>query len=129
MLRLAIPIAPGGRPPHDPVLLFKILVIQAQHGLSDDKAEFLVNDRLSFIRFLGLGLSDQVPNAKTLWMFRERPTRVGYQRREDHTLTLRPPFAALSPLGSVAASKCRPYPAVGCGTTEASASCPPRMQD
>ena len=66
--------AKGGRPPYDPVLMFKILVIQAQNGLSDDKAEFLINDRLSFMRFLGLGLSDRVPDAKTIWMFRERLT-------------------------------------------------------
>ena len=69
--------AKGGRPPYDPVLMFKILVIQAQNDLSDDKAEFLINDRLSFIRFLGLGLSDRVPDAKTIWMFRERLTRPG----------------------------------------------------
>ena len=69
--------AKGGRRPYDPVLMFKILVIQAQHGLSDDKAEFLINDRLSFMRFLGLGLSDRVPDAKTIWMFRERLTRAG----------------------------------------------------
>ena len=52
-------------------------MIQAQHGLSDDKAEFLINDRLSFMRFLGLGLSDRVPDAKTIWMFREHLTRAG----------------------------------------------------
>ena len=43
--------------------MFNILVIQAQNGLSDDKAEFLINDRLSFMRFLGLGLSDRMPDA------------------------------------------------------------------
>ena len=69
--------AKGGRPAYDPVLMFEILVIQAQNGLSDDKAEFLINDRLSFMRFLGLGLSDRVPDAKTIWMFRERLTRAG----------------------------------------------------
>ena len=69
--------AKGGRPPYDPVLMFKILVIQVQNGLSDDKAEFLINDRLSFMRFLGRGLSDRVPDAKTIWMFRERLTRAG----------------------------------------------------
>ena len=79
--------AKGGRPPYDPVLMFKILVIKAQNGLSDDKAEFLINDRLSFMRFLGLGLSDRVPDAKTIWMFRERLTRAsaidGLFRRFD----------------------------------------------
>jgi transposase, IS5 family len=67
----------GGRPPFDPVMMFKILVIQAQNDLSDDRAEFLINDRLSFMRFLGLGLGDRVPDAKTIWAFRERLTRAG----------------------------------------------------
>lgn len=69
--------ARGGRPPFDPVMMFKILVIQAQNTLSDDRTEFLINDRLSFMRFLGLGLTDKVPDAKTIWAFRERLTRAG----------------------------------------------------
>ncbi len=69
--------ARGGRPPFDPVMMFKILVIQAQNNLSDDRAEFLINDRLSFMRFLGLGLTDRVPDAKTIWAFRERLTKAG----------------------------------------------------
>lgn len=40
-------------------------------NLSDDQAEFVIQDRLSFMRFLGLGLSDKVPDAKTIWLFRE----------------------------------------------------------
>ena len=66
----------GGRPPYDPVLMFKTLIIQAQNNLSDDRAEFLIGDRLSFMRFLGLGLQDKVPDAKTIWSFRERLTRA-----------------------------------------------------
>ena len=69
--------ARGVRPPYDLVLMFKILVIQAQHGLSDDRAEFLINDRLSFMRVLGLGLGDRVPDAKMIWKFRERLSRAG----------------------------------------------------
>ena len=69
--------AKGGRPPFDPVMMFKILVIQAQNGLSDDRTEFLINDRLSFMRFLGLGLSDKAPDAKTIWAFGERLTQAG----------------------------------------------------
>ena len=67
----------GGRPPFDPVLMFKILVIQATNNLSDERAEFLINDRLSFMRFLGLGLEDRVPDARTIWLFREKPTTAG----------------------------------------------------
>ena len=66
----------GGRPPFDPVMMFKILVIQAANALSDERTEFLINDRLSFMRFLGLGLSDRVPDARTIWLFREKLTRA-----------------------------------------------------
>lgn len=69
--------AQGGRPPFDPVLMFKILIIQATNNLSDERTEFLINDRLSFMRFLGLGLEDRVPDARTIWLFREKLTRAG----------------------------------------------------
>ena len=75
--------AKGGRPPYDPVMMFKILVIQAQNNLSDARAEFLINDRLSFMRFLGLSLGDRVPDAKTIWLFRERLTEAGAVRRSN----------------------------------------------
>ena len=45
----------GGRPAMDPVLMFKVLVIQALYGLSDAQAEFQIMDRRTFGRFLGLG--------------------------------------------------------------------------
>ena len=51
--------AKGGRPPLDPVMMFKVLVIQAANNLSDERAEALINDRLSSMRFLGLGLGDR----------------------------------------------------------------------
>jgi transposase, IS5 family len=53
-------------------MMFKILVIQAMDNLSDERAEFLINDRVSFMRFLGLSLSDRVPDARTIWLFREK---------------------------------------------------------
>jgi transposase len=66
----------GGRPPFDHVMMFKILILQASHSLSDERAEYLIKDRLSFMRFLGLGLSDPVPDANTIWTFREALTRA-----------------------------------------------------
>lgn len=54
----------GGRPPFDPALMFKNLVIQTINSLSDERTEYLVNDRLSFMRFLGLGLLDRAPDAR-----------------------------------------------------------------
>jgi transposase len=56
----------GGRPPYDPVLMFKSLVPQALYNLSDDQTEFQIRDRLSFMRFLELVLHDRVPDAKTI---------------------------------------------------------------
>ena len=56
--------------------MFKVLILQASHSLSDERTEFLIKDRLSFMRFLGLGLSDPVPDANTIWTFREALTRA-----------------------------------------------------
>src|ERR687894_2758226 len=67
----------GGRPPFDLVFMFKVLVLQASHSLSDARTEFLIKDRLSFMRFLGLGLTDPVPDANTIWTFREALKRAG----------------------------------------------------
>ncbi|WP_430229308.1 IS5 family transposase, partial [Nitrosomonas communis] len=61
----------AGRKPFDRVMLFKMLVLQRMNNLSDDRLEYQVRDRLSFMRFLGLGLAGVVPDAKTMWSFRE----------------------------------------------------------
>jgi transposase, IS5 family len=66
----------GGRPPFDHVFMFKVLILQTSHNLSDERTEYLVRDRLSFMRFLGLGLSDTVPDANTIWTFREALTKA-----------------------------------------------------
>ena len=62
----------GGRPPFDSVLMFKVLVLQQFYNLSDDQTEFQIRDRYSFCRFLGLSPEGRVPDAKTIWVFRER---------------------------------------------------------
>jgi transposase, IS5 family len=61
----------AGRKPFDRVMLFKMLVLQRMNNLSDDRLEYQVRDRLSFMRFLGLDLAGIVPDAKTMWVFRE----------------------------------------------------------
>lgn len=71
----------GGRPAFDHVLMFKVLILQAMHGLSDERAEYLIKDRLSFMRFLDLGLADPVPDANTIWTFREALKRAGAVER------------------------------------------------
>ncbi|MEB0302261.1 IS5 family transposase [Mucilaginibacter sp. 5C4] len=67
----------GGRPPYDYVLMFKILVLQRYFNLSDEQVEFQVCDRISFMRFLGLTVADDVPDSKTVWAFRERLADLG----------------------------------------------------
>ncbi|MBM3491428.1 MAG: transposase, partial [Alphaproteobacteria bacterium] len=67
----------GGRPPYDAVLMFKVLVVQTLYTLSDDQAEYQIRDRLSFMRFVGLALHDAVPDAKTIWLYREQLVRTG----------------------------------------------------
>jgi len=61
-----------GRSRIDVVLMFKILVLQQLNNLSDEGIEYQIRDRLSFMRFLGLQLESRVPDAKTVWLFRER---------------------------------------------------------
>jgi transposase len=66
----------GGRPGFDVVLMFKMLVLQALYNLSDEQTEYQVLDRLSFMRFLGFELHDTVPDARTIWLFREQLTEA-----------------------------------------------------
>lgn len=68
--------AKGGRPSLDVVLKFRMLDLQSLHGLSLDMTERMVRDRLSWMRFCGLGIADTVPDANTLWDFREALIRA-----------------------------------------------------
>ncbi|RWB09338.1 MAG: transposase [Mesorhizobium sp.] len=57
-------------------MMFRIMVLQALYSMSDDQAEFQIQDRLSFMRSLALGLGDRVPDAKTIWLLREHLTQA-----------------------------------------------------
>ncbi len=62
----------GGTEAVDAVLMFKAIVLCELYNLSDDQVEYQVRDRPSlFRRFLGLGLEDGVPDAKTVWLYRD----------------------------------------------------------
>ena len=71
----------AGRKPFDVVLMFKVLVLQSLYNLSDEKIEFQIRDRISFMRFLDLSLGDAVPDEKTIWLFREQLTEAGLIKR------------------------------------------------
>jgi hypothetical protein len=59
-------------PPYPTVLLVKLLLLQPLYTLSGDALEYQVLDHTSFQRFLGLEHSGRVPDAKTVWVWRER---------------------------------------------------------
>jgi IS5 family transposase len=61
----------------DVVMMFKILILQTLYNLSDDAMEYMLRDRLSFMRFLGLAMTDKIPDAKTIWKYREQLTKAG----------------------------------------------------
>jgi transposase len=66
------PKGPGGRPPFDYIMMFKILVLQRLYNISDAQAEYQIKNRLGFMRFLGLALCDTIPDEKTIWEYREQ---------------------------------------------------------
>lgn len=73
--------ATTGRPPQPPLLLFKMSLLQHCYGLSDPQCEEQVRDRLSWRRFVGLGLQDTVPDETTLVRFRQRLVEHGLQEK------------------------------------------------
>jgi IS5 family transposase len=61
----------GGRPPYDVVLMYKISILKQWYGLANGAAEYQINCRLDFLRFLGLAVGDKVPDENTIWDFEE----------------------------------------------------------
>ena len=70
--QLVAPIyaAPVGRPSYPPLLLVKALLLAQWYDLSDPQLEAALSDRLSFRRFVGLGLQDDTPDHATISRFR-----------------------------------------------------------
>jgi IS5 family transposase len=80
----------AGRKPYDTILKLKIVVLQSLHNLSE-WTEYLIRDRISFMRFLDLELEDPVPDATTIWLFREALTEAGlidglFERFGQHSM-------------------------------------------
>jgi IS5 family transposase len=51
--------------------MFKCLILQQLHNISDEELEYQINDRLSWMQFLGLGLGDTVPDRTSFWLFKQ----------------------------------------------------------
>ena len=92
------PWGQGRQAPFDPVLKFKVLVLQKFHGLSDDSNEEQIIDRTSFKNFLGLRIGDDIPDAKTLWDFKQRMDAEG--RKNEPITPLKSPPKRTLPAGS-----------------------------
>ena len=73
----------GGRPPFDVILMFKIALLQYWNNISDDGAEYLINCRLDWQRFLGMELGEKSPDAKTIWLFKETVGEDGMRELFD----------------------------------------------
>lgn len=74
----------AGRKPTDVILMFKMLVLASLYNLSDDKVEFFAQDRLTFRRFLGIGMEGRVPDAKTVWVYGDMLARSGKMEELFH---------------------------------------------
>lgn len=73
--------SPAGRKPYHRLMMFKVLVLQSLYNLADGQTEYQIKDRLSFMRFLGLSLDSDVPDEKTIWLYREVLTQANTLER------------------------------------------------
>lgn len=73
-------LSKGGRPPFDPVLMLKVLVLHNYHNLSDEQTEFQISNRFSFMQFLGLHPGDSISDEKTIWDFKQLLDKDGRDR-------------------------------------------------
>ena len=71
----------GGRPPYPTLLMVRVLFLQALYNLSDEECEHQLLDRRSFQRFCGLADELNVPDARTVWLFRQRLVAGGLGAR------------------------------------------------
>lgn len=75
-----------------------MLITQSLYNLADEAVEYQILDRMSFMRFLGLHAGDPVPDAKTIWLFREQ-LRQAVLRNCSNTLKIFLQITAMQPNG------------------------------
>jgi len=62
----------GGRTPWDEIVMLKTVLLQDWNNLSDRGTKYMINDRLTFQRFLGLALGEKASDEKNIWLFKEQ---------------------------------------------------------
>lgn len=77
----AIYAAGEGRPAYRPLVMVRALLLQQWYSLSDPELEEALSDRLSFRRFAGLSLEEEVPDHSTLSRFRSQLVKQGLSAR------------------------------------------------
>jgi IS5 family transposase len=80
LLKKLQPDGPG-RPPYDPMVMFRALLLAQLYDLSDAALEEALNDRVSFRRFVGLPLDAAMPDHTTLCRFRNRLVQAGLMEK------------------------------------------------
>ncbi|MCY4446302.1 MAG: transposase [Rhodobacteraceae bacterium] len=61
----------------DYLIIFRSLLLGVMNGLSDGHLQYMLLDRTSFKQFVGLRSTDQVPDQKTLWKYRNQLSQSG----------------------------------------------------
>ena len=106
----------AGRKPMDAVVMFITLVLGALYNLSEDQIGYQMRDRLSFMRFLGLGLEDRIPDARTVWLCRGGLAQAGMVealfRQFDGCLARQGQVAARRERGMAEARRRNGFPSV-----------------
>ena len=89
---------PGGRRAHDPLKMFKLLVVQRYYNLSDEQTEYQVSDRLSCQKFAGWTVADTGSDANTATELPrgERDDQGGRRERAVAATTASTPGKALA---------------------------------
>lgn len=72
--------APCGAKPWDTSVMVRVMVLKNLYNLSDEQTEYQLRDRLSFMRFAGLGLNDAVPDSRTIWLYAEQLAKANGAR-------------------------------------------------
>lgn len=68
----------GGRPPYATKVMIKIIVLQQLYGnLSDEETEYSLLDRRSWQQFIELANARDLPDARTIWHFKNQLAEVG----------------------------------------------------
>ena len=76
-----------GRPPYDPAVLLKMLLVAYLYNLSERQVEAVANDSLSIKCFLGLATDEAAPDHSTLTAFKRRLLENGKLHIFEELLT------------------------------------------